>query len=129
MTTPLAYMAKAPLEYGVGMNQEPLDRDDMESLLAARHELGEGMEPALVDSFAEKIIAEVRRQSSTRHPEVKRREAGSGPQLALGIVSLVMAIPLTGISLANGYPWMSIVCWIGIVLVNYAFASRRTGQS
>ncbi len=122
-------MAKAPLEYGVGMNQEPLDRDDMESLLAARQELGEGMEPALVDSFAEKIIAEVRRQTSTKHRGVKRREAGNGPQLALGIVSLVMAIPLTAISLAYGYPWMSIVCWIGIVLVNYAFASRRGGQS
>ncbi|MGV8845584.1 hypothetical protein [Tessaracoccus sp.] len=111
------------------MNPEPMDRDDVESLLAARQELGAGMEPALVDSFAEKIISEVRRQTSTRHQMVERSQPGNGPQLALGIVSLVMAIPLTAISLAYGFPWMSIVCWIGIVMVNYAFASRRRGQS
>ena len=104
-----------------------MDRDDMESLLAARQELGPRMEPALVDSFADKIVAEVERRMEAEHHMVGRREAGNGMQLALGIVSMALAIPLTAIALEAG-AWMVVVCWIGIVLVNFAFAMRGRGQ-
>ena len=111
------------------MSQNPMDREDMEALLAARQELGPGMEPALVDSFAQKIIAEVQRQTWLEHQKPVHRQEGNGSQLALGIVSLVMAIPLTAIALHAGSTLMAIVCWISIVLVNFAFVIRRRGNS
>ncbi|RMB60121.1 hypothetical protein EAX62_10520 [Tessaracoccus antarcticus] len=100
----------------------------MESLLAARQELGPGMEPALVDSFAQKIIAEVQRQTWMEHQKPVPRPESNGGRLAIGIVSLVMAIPLTAIALGNGSVFMAIVCWIGIVMVNFAFAFRQRGN-
>lgn len=118
--------------------QNPIDRDEMESLLAARQELGQTMEPALVDSFAQKIMAEVQRQSYMQNQQMQqqmqqqmreRPQTGSGGQLGLGIVSLVMAIPLTAITLDMNYPWMAVVVWVGIVLVNLAFTLRYRGPS
>ena len=106
-----------------------MDRDDMESLLAARQELGPGMEPALVDSFAQKIIAEVQRQTWMERQKPLPPAESNGGRLALGIVSLVMAIPLTAIALGNGSVFMAIVSWIGIVLVNFAYAWRRPKDS
>lgn len=115
------------------MTQNPMDREEVESLLAARQELGAEMEPALVDSFARKIIAEVQRQTHEERQMMERTEAGGktamGQQLTLGIVSLVMAIPLTAIALESGSPWMLVVCWVGIVLVNFAFAAGHRGKS
>lgn len=111
------------------MSQNPLNPDEVESLLATRQELGPAMEPALVESFAEKIIAEVQRQTYLEHQRAGRNKASNGAQLTLGIVSLVMAIPLTAIAFGNGYPWMVVVTWVGIVLVNFAFAMRRRDNS
>ncbi len=114
------------------MSQDPTNRDEVESLLAARQELGSAMEPALVDSFAEKIVAEVRRQTQEQREIAERAEAGgkasTGAQLTLAIVSIVMAIPLTAIALGTGSAWMAVVVWIGIVLVNFAFTLRHRGQ-
>ncbi len=104
-----------------------MDREDMESLLAVRQEMGAGMELALVDSFAEKIIAEVRRQTQQQQQVQERHQKGDGGQLALGIVSLVMAIPLTAIAFGSGSAWMLVVCWIGIAIVNVAYAMRGRG--
>lgn len=115
------------------MGRESVDREASESLLAARAELGPAMEPALVDSFANKIVAEVQRQTAEERRmqwsrEVQERTpSGNGPRLALGITSLALSIPLTAMSMAYSYPWMAVVCWIGIVLVNVAFAMRRPG--
>ena len=105
-----------------------MDREDVESLLAARQELGPGMEPALVDSFADKIIAEVQRRTQQQTEVQERRDKAGGGQFTLGIVSLVMAIPLTAIALGTGSSWMALVCWIGIVLINFAYASRGRGH-
>lgn len=114
------------------MSHDPIDRDEMEALLAARQELGPSMEPALVDSFAQKIMVEIQRQSQMQQqvqPQAATsQQAGSGGRLTLAIVSLVMAIPLTAIALEAG-SWMAVVCWIGIVLVNFAYAARRRGES
>lgn len=114
----------------------PIDREDVDSLLAVRQELGDAMEPALVDSFAEKILAEVRRQTHANAAEKKDRErlqaadkSSSGAHLALAITSLVLAIPLTAIALGLGSSWMAVVAWIGIVLVNFTYSIGRRKQS
>lgn len=119
------------------MSQNPFDRDEMEALLATHQELGPGMEPALVDSFAQKIIAEVQRQNTevqrqnnVEQQRMGKRQSGSGGQIAVAVVSLVMAVPLTEMALET-IPWMAAVFWIGIVLVNFAvaFGRRRGGDS
>ncbi|MDO5736810.1 MAG: hypothetical protein Q4P15_10085 [Propionibacteriaceae bacterium] len=110
------------------MSQDPMEREEIEALLATRQELGPGMEPALVDSFANKIIAEVQRQTGAHNQVQKSPKKGSDGHLTLAIVSLVMAIPLTAIAMGAS-SWMVVVCWIGIVLVNFAYAARHRGQS
>lgn len=112
------------------MTQEPIDRAEVEALLSARQELGPHMQPALVDSFAHKIMHEVQRQSEMeRQRMVQERPpaapAKTGEQLALGIVSLVMSIPLTAIAFGYSAPWMVVVIWASIVLINYAFVIAR----
>lgn len=107
------------------MMSNPIERDEIESVLAVRQELGASIEPALVDSFAEKITAEVQRRLEEERRLNKAQSSGRGMQLALGIVSLVMAIPLTAVTLGMEAPFAMFISWVGVVLVNFAFAFKR----
>ena len=119
----------------------PMDHDEMESLLAVRQELGPTMEPALVDSFAQKILAEVQRQTHMNNQTQQQQwqwqmeqsrggqQSGTGGRLTLAIVSLVMAIPLTAIALEMSSIWMAAIVWIGIVMVNFAYGADRRDKS
>jgi len=117
----------------------PMDHDEMESLLAARQELGPAMEPALVDSFAQKILAEVQRQTHINNQTQQQQwqmeqsrggqQSGTGGRLTLAIVSLVMAIPLTAIALDLSSIWMAVIVWLGIVMLNFAYGTDRRGKS
>ncbi len=114
----------------------PIDRDEMESLLAARQELGPSMEPALVDSFADKIMVEVQRQTQIKLAAQQQqmehtrggKKQGDG-RLTLAIVSLVMSIPLTAIALDLSSIWMAAIVWIGIVLINFAYGNTGRDKS
>ena len=116
-----------------------MDHDEMESLLAVRQELGVTMEPALVDSFAQKILAEVQRQTNINNQTQQQQwqmeqsrgghQSGTGGRLTLAIVSLVMAIPLTAIALDLSSIWMAAIVWLGIVMVNFAYGAERRGKS
>lgn len=106
-----------------------IGREDVEAALEVRRERGAQLEPALVDAMAHKIEATVRRRFEAEVQERKRADiaasSGRGSQLALAIVSLVFAVPLTAIAAgAAGLIGMSVV-WVGIVLVNMAMAMRR----
>ena len=87
---------------------EQIGREDAEALLEVRRELGPSYDEALVDSFAERI---------------ERAVAGAGGrQLALGIVSMVAAIPISVVLGVTGNYAALLVAWVGIVLVNMAHA-------
>ncbi|MDO5068424.1 MAG: hypothetical protein Q4D96_14190 [Propionibacteriaceae bacterium] len=114
---------------------EPLDKSEFEAVLKARQELGPEMESELVESFAEKVVAEVRRQQGqTAGPLSRAREQQFGvvparpqksgvPQgLILAIVSLVLAVPLSAIAFSMGGFFAGALAWVGIVLVNFAAA-------
>lgn len=118
---------------------QPLDKSEFEAVLEARRDLGPEMEPALVESFAEKVVAEIRRQQAqgsqagplipARPTPVPRRSNGYNP-MAMGIVSMALAIPLTAVALSGGI-LMGLAVWVGIVAINIAAAfgaSRRDGQ-
>ena len=103
-------------------DQEGLAKD-LEATIAARAELGRDYEPALVESFAERLEQTIERRVDA---EVKRHESppGSGHQLAVAIVSLGTGIPITAIASGEGLPGL-VVAWCGIVGVNMAHALSR----
>ena len=121
-------------DYAWFMSQQPLDRSEFEAALSARKDLGPEMEPALVESFAEKVVAEIRRQqamnpgpgmSQTLIPAGQgrvQRHNRSYSAMGLAITSMVLAIPLTAIALAYGGTLMGMVIWAGIVGINFAAA-------
>ncbi|HET6626936.1 MAG TPA: hypothetical protein VFG63_11155 [Nocardioidaceae bacterium] len=114
-------------------DSDDLDRSEIEAVIETRRELGPTYEPALVDSFVEKVESAIEARVDARLAERRRAEVmerrHSGQQLALGIVSLVAAIPIT-IPLALTDHFMAVfVAWIGIVLVNVAYAWQARGNS
>ena len=54
------------------MTQPPLDKSEFEAALSARKELGEQLEPELVESFASKVVAEIRRQQAQATRPMKK---------------------------------------------------------
>ena len=101
-----------------------IPRDEAEAALAARQELGREYEPAVVDSFVDRLdkaidarVAEHVERSGARPPEVPDRAP-----LALAIVSIGCGIPITAVAGGIGDLPGILIAWIGIVLVNIAYA-------
>ncbi len=103
--------------------EEPLARD-LEATIAARAELGREYEPALVESFAERLEQTI---AARVEVEAKRYASppGSGNQLALGIVSLGTGIPITAIAGGTASLPGILIAWAGIVSVNVAAAWQQ----
>ncbi|MEU6406038.1 hypothetical protein [Streptomyces sp. NPDC046985] len=111
---------------------------ELDATLRARRELGEEYESALVDSFLEKVDRRidaavdrrVRRQLAEQHMTAARdarapRATDSwGERFGFGIVSLVLAVPLSAIGGALGHLPGLLIAWAGIVGVNAVQASR-----
>ncbi|MFJ8200200.1 hypothetical protein [Streptomyces sp. NPDC096152] len=113
-------------------------KKELDATLQTRRELGEEYESALVDSFLEKIDQRidgaverrVRRQLAEQRMTVARgsRAPGAtdswGERFGFGIVSLVLAIPLSAIGGGVAHVPGLLVAWAGIVGVN-AFQAAR----
>ncbi|MFE5816404.1 hypothetical protein [Streptomyces sp. NPDC056479] len=113
-------------------------KKELNATLQARRELGDDYESALVDSFMEKVDQRIdgaverrlRRQLAEQQM-VAARGARSpkstdsfGERFGFGIVSLVLAVPLSGIGGGVGHLPGLVVTWIGIVGVNVVQAVR-----
>ncbi|MFF7470613.1 hypothetical protein [Streptomyces sp. NPDC008092] len=113
-------------------------KKDLAATLHARRDLGPEYESELVDSFLEKIdqridtaverrlrrgLAEQQMQAARGARRPKSADSW-GERFGFGIVSLVLAIPLSAISGAFGGMTGLIAAWIGIVGVNVAQAVR-----
>ncbi|MFF2846630.1 hypothetical protein ACFVT5_09880 [Streptomyces sp. NPDC058001] len=114
---------------------EPRDAElkkELDATLHARRELGEDYDSVLVDSFLEKVEQRldgavdrrVRRQLAEQQMVVARgarspQSADSwGERFGFGMVSLILAIPLSAIGAVNaGIPGL-LITWVGIVGVN-----------
>jgi hypothetical protein len=103
-----------------------MTREDLRSLVEARRELGEEMEPAVIDAFLDRVEAAAEARAAERRPaaEIYAGE-GRGEQLALSIISLGTGIPITAIAAEQGGVVGMLVAWAGIVGVNFSFARRR----
>lgn len=115
-------------------------KKELNATLQARRELGDEYESALVDSFLEKVDQRidgsverrVRRQLAEQQMVVARDSRGPkstdtlGERFGFGIVSLVLAIPLSAIGGgSSGLPGL-LVAWAGIVGVNVVQAARSS---
>jgi hypothetical protein len=110
-------------------------RKDLRAAAAARQELGAEYEDAIIESFLEKLDA----REAQRHGQdlefrqrdqmleavgLKRRETDPGG-LALAIISVVAAIPITAIAADILGLVGTVVCWVGLVGINLARNSTR----
>ncbi len=113
-------------------------KKELDATLHARRELGEDYDSALVESFLEKVDQRidgaverrVRRQLAEQQMTEARdsRSPGDGDswgeRFGFGIVSLVLAIPLSGIGAGTAGLSGLFVSWAGIVGVNVVQAAR-----
>ncbi|MDV9177431.1 hypothetical protein R6V09_45795 [Streptomyces sp. W16] len=113
-------------------------KKELNATLQARRELGDEYESALVDSFLEKVDQRidgaverrVRRQMAEQQMVVARGSRGPKPtdswgeRFGFGIVSMVLAIPLSAIGGGIAHLPGLLVAWIGIVGVNTVQAAR-----
>ena len=60
------------------MAKARITRDDVQSMVGARRELGDEMEPALIDAFLERVEAAVEEQAAERRPKPRGRAPESG---------------------------------------------------
>lgn len=93
-------------------------------MVGARRELGDEMEPAVVDAFLDRVEAAIeQRAAEGRAPQEKT--PGHGETLALAIVSLGTGIPITAIAAENGGALGVVAAWAGIAGINIAFSRQR----
>ncbi|MBW3358869.1 hypothetical protein ACFV2I_28615 [Streptomyces microflavus] len=120
---------------------------DLAATLHARGELGPEYESALIESFLEKVeqrldttmdrrvrrhlaeqqVTAARDPRSARSPSAAGTASGFGERFGFGIVSLVLAVPLSAIGVANAGIEGLVVAWMGIVGVNAVHAARNGG--
>ena len=111
------------------MTQPDLPPDELTAVLEARRELGKEYEPALVESFIERLdrVIDARVQAGLAErasSEVNRAESLRG-QLQLGLGSLGLGIPITAIAGGTSGVWGLVACWSGIAAVNLGYALSR----
>ncbi|MEU4605980.1 hypothetical protein AB0F43_23580 [Kribbella sp. NPDC023972] len=105
-------------------------RKDLRAAVAARQELGPEYEAEIIDSFLEKLDArdaerrgqavELRAQDQLLEAAgLKPRETDPGG-LALAIISVVAAIPLTAIAADMMGLDGVVIVWLGLVGINFA---------
>ena len=106
------------------MPEERITREDVASTVAARRELGEEMEPAVVDAFLDRVERAIDARVAESRP-APRSGSGAGASFALSIASLGMGIPITAIAAEAGGIAGIIAAWVGIVGVNLSHALLR----
>ncbi|WP_141585962.1 hypothetical protein [Actinomadura sp. WMMA1423] len=113
------------------MTTPRLPREDLTAAMAARRELGPDYDDAFLETVVDRIeqtldaraAAAPRPRRSAQAPEPRRGERDHS--LALAILSLLAAIPLSAIGVVNaGLPGL-IFALAGVVLINFTYNFRR----
>ncbi|MFI1017553.1 hypothetical protein [Streptomyces sp. NPDC020965] len=118
--------------------RDPELKKELDATLHARRELGEEYESALVDSFLDKVEQRLdgtvdrrlRRQLAEQQMVVARgsrapqqhSDTNFGERFGFGIISMIVAIPLSAIGVVNAGIEGLIVTWAGIFGVNAVHA-------
>ncbi len=114
------------------MNGSSLTPEEIRAAAETHSELGREYQPAVIDSFIEKVGREIDARVDARLAmyqvhggRLPAAKSSRGGALALAIVSLVTGIPLTAIAMAvtpdNGLVALLVV-WLGLTAINVAYA-------
>ncbi|MDK1475782.1 hypothetical protein QNO07_20565 [Streptomyces sp. 549] len=123
-------------------SSDPELKKELDATLQTRKELGPEYEDELVESFLEKVdqrlearldkqvrrqVAEQQMVVASKGPRRSVSESldGIGAAFALAAISLVLAIPLSGLAAANAGTTGLVIAWIGIVGVNAVHSAHR----
>lgn len=101
-----------------------LPGDEVAVAVEARRELGQELEPQVIDGFLERVGKAIDERVDQRLMKRGSHE-GDDSKIGLAVVSLLFGIPLTGIGAGTTGLAGLVVVWAGIVLVNFAYALRR----
>ncbi|WP_455351399.1 hypothetical protein [Streptomyces sp. SYSU K217416] len=114
-------------------------KKELDATLQARRELGPEYESALLDSFLEKVEQRVdgavdrrvRRQLAEQQMVAARGarsphavDGNFGERYGFGIISMILAVPLSAIGAAQAGLEGLVVAWAGIVGVNAVHAAK-----
>ena len=95
-------------------------KDELRSAMAARRELGDEMEPAVIDAFVERMERRLADRADERERALKRRRDHQ-KEMVLG--SMAISVPLLAIAaIFTGLPGVIAVC---VALAVIAVASAR----
>jgi hypothetical protein len=90
------------------MAEEVVSKEEVRSVMAARSELGEEMEPAIVDAFVARIEAKLADRGGESERALKRRRDFQ-KEMVLG--SMALSIPLLAIAaIFTGLAGVIVIC-------------------
>jgi hypothetical protein len=103
-----------------------LERDEVAAAMSARRELGPQYELELAESLVDRINSVIDTRLAAQAP---RRSGPDWAQMALGLGSLGLSIPLTAIvSYASNGPGPLIMVFALIACVNFAYAISKSAR-
>ena len=97
-----------------------VEREDVHAAIEARRELGQELEPHVIDAFVERI--EKRIDERVEHHSPPHRTV---TPLALGSLGAGVGATAVANGMGEGGIVVAIVAWIAIAIVNVAYALRR----
>ncbi|MFI0368759.1 hypothetical protein ACH35V_12815 [Actinomadura sp. 1N219] len=109
-----------------------LPRDDLTAAMAARRELGPEYDDAFIETVVDRIEEALDARSSAAEPRARARPRPAAERfrgdrdhsLAMAVLSLLAAIPLSAISVINaGLPGLMFTL-AAIVLINVTYTFR-----
>ncbi|TQM69522.1 hypothetical protein FHX41_3217 [Actinomadura hallensis] len=105
-------------------------REDLAAAMAARRELGPDYDEAFIEAVADRIRETLDARPAPpprRRTAAERGHGGRDHSLAMAVLSLPAAIPLSAIAAGNAGVTGLFLAFAGIVLVNvtYTFRPRR----
>ncbi|GAA2270714.1 hypothetical protein GCM10010402_28510 [Actinomadura luteofluorescens] len=122
--------APVPPTYNGVMTTPRLPREDLTAAMAARRELGPDYDDAFIETVVDRIEETLDARAAA--PRTRRRAPAPEPRrgdrdhsLAMALLSLLAAIPLSAIGVVNaGLPGL-LIALTGVVLVNFTYTFRR----
>ena len=98
------------------MSEDLVPRDELQAAISARTELGEDMEPALVDAFVERIEKRIDERQGESEQSLRRKREHQ-KEMVLG--SIALSIPLFAMAaIFTGLAGVIVVCAaLGVIAI------------
>jgi hypothetical protein len=105
-------------------------REEVAAAVAARTELGDRLEPEVLDTFLDRIeVAVITRVDAQVDARLRgrgvRTKPKDNPGLPVAICSLIFGIPISAITTENAGIGGLLIAWLGIAAVNIAVNMRK----